>query len=126
VVTRTRLSATFIPTLPVLFNPLNAESDPICRLLALLGAHHILHINSLRVNTVGPPFYLTPKWPFPFKHSQQNLYAFLVTSVPARSPSNPTALDVTTVIVHFVRLTDYEIPHCTIFPGFLLLELEKL
>jgi len=27
------------------FNPLNAELIPICHLLALLGAHHILHIS---------------------------------------------------------------------------------
>ena len=31
-------------------NPLNAELNPICHLLALLGAHHILHISGLRVN----------------------------------------------------------------------------
>jgi hypothetical protein len=31
-------------------NPLNAELKPICHLLALLGAHHILHISGLRVN----------------------------------------------------------------------------
>ena len=32
------------------FNPLNAELNPICHLLALLGAHHILHVSRLRVN----------------------------------------------------------------------------
>ena len=26
------------------FNPLNAELNPICYLLALLGAHHFLHV----------------------------------------------------------------------------------
>jgi len=26
-------------------NPLNAELNPICPLLALLGAHHILHVS---------------------------------------------------------------------------------
>jgi hypothetical protein len=26
-------------------NPLNAELNPICHLLALLRAHHILHVN---------------------------------------------------------------------------------
>jgi len=31
------------------FNPLNAELNPICHLLALLGAHHILHISMERV-----------------------------------------------------------------------------
>jgi len=35
----------------LLFNPLNAELNPICHLLALIGAHHILHISRIRVNT---------------------------------------------------------------------------
>jgi len=30
-------------------NPLNAELNPICHLLALLGAHPIFHINRIRV-----------------------------------------------------------------------------
>jgi len=29
--------------------PLNADLNPICRLLALLGAHHILHVSRIRV-----------------------------------------------------------------------------
>jgi hypothetical protein len=33
------------------FNPLNAELNPICHLLALLGAHHIFHVSGLRVKT---------------------------------------------------------------------------
>jgi len=33
-----------------LLNLLNAELNPTCHLLALLGAHHILHISGLRVN----------------------------------------------------------------------------
>jgi len=35
-----------------LFNPLNAKLNPICHLLALLGAHHILHISRIRVKIV--------------------------------------------------------------------------
>jgi hypothetical protein len=31
-------------------NPLNAELNPICYLLALLGAHHFLHVSRIRVN----------------------------------------------------------------------------
>jgi hypothetical protein len=31
-------------------NPLNAELNPICHLLALLGAHRILHVSRIRVN----------------------------------------------------------------------------
>ena len=35
-------------TLPI--NPLNTELNPICHLLTLLGAHHILHVSRVRVN----------------------------------------------------------------------------
>jgi len=34
----------------IAINPLNAELNPICHLLALLGAHHILHVSRIRVN----------------------------------------------------------------------------
>jgi hypothetical protein len=34
---------------PSWINPLNAKLNPICHLLALLGAHPILHINRIRV-----------------------------------------------------------------------------
>ena len=34
----------------IIINPLNAELNPISHLLALLGAHHILHVSRLRVN----------------------------------------------------------------------------
>jgi hypothetical protein len=33
----------------VAFNPLNAELNPICHLLALLGVHHFLHVSRIRV-----------------------------------------------------------------------------
>jgi hypothetical protein len=36
------------PTQPWI-NPSNAELNPICHLLALLGAHHILHVSRIRV-----------------------------------------------------------------------------
>jgi hypothetical protein len=35
---------------PDIVNPLNAELNPICHLLTLLGAHHILHFSRIRVN----------------------------------------------------------------------------
>jgi hypothetical protein len=35
------------------FNPLNAKLNPICHLLALLEAHHILHVSRIRVNNDG-------------------------------------------------------------------------
>jgi len=31
-------------------NPLNEKLNPICHVLALLGAHFILHISKIRVN----------------------------------------------------------------------------
>jgi hypothetical protein len=34
-------------------NPLNGELNPICHFLALLGAHHILHISSVRVKSIN-------------------------------------------------------------------------
>jgi len=33
-------------------NPLNAEWNPICHLLALLGAHHILHVSGVKVKPI--------------------------------------------------------------------------
>ena len=34
------------------FNPLNTELNPICHLLVLLGAHHILHVSRIRVKEI--------------------------------------------------------------------------
>jgi hypothetical protein len=34
-------------------NPLNAELNPICHLLALLGAHHILYVSRVRVKSIS-------------------------------------------------------------------------
>jgi len=36
--------------LQTVLNPLNAELNPICHLLVLLGSHHILYISKIRVN----------------------------------------------------------------------------
>jgi len=35
---------------PIYFIPLNAELNPTCHLLALLGVHHIFHVSRIRVN----------------------------------------------------------------------------
>ena len=34
------------------FNPVNAELNPICYLLALLGPHHFLHVSRIRVQSL--------------------------------------------------------------------------
>jgi hypothetical protein len=43
------LDATYPPA-SISFNLLNVNLNPICHLLALLGAHHILHVGRIRVN----------------------------------------------------------------------------
>ena len=40
------------PVLSNCLNPLNAELNPICHLLALLGAHHFLHVSRIRVKSL--------------------------------------------------------------------------
>jgi len=39
-----------------MIKPINAEFNPMCQLLALFGAHHILHVSRRRFNS------LTYKW----------------------------------------------------------------
>jgi hypothetical protein len=50
-----------------MLNPLNAELNPICHLLALLGARHILHVSRIRVKYLLLVFpqgiYNIYKWP---------------------------------------------------------------
>ena len=46
------MNKTTLPLIVCYFNPLNAELNPFCHLLTLLGAHPILHISRLRVNPV--------------------------------------------------------------------------
>jgi hypothetical protein len=43
--------------LKIPLNPLNAELNSICHLLALLGAHHILHVSRIRVNYDDPLYF---------------------------------------------------------------------
>ena len=43
-------------------NPLNAKLNPICHLLALLGARHILHVSRIRVNIILPSTPGFPNW----------------------------------------------------------------
>ena len=49
------ISTTWVRFFAVLtgkFNPLNAQLNPICHLLALLGAHYIFHVSGLRVKVI--------------------------------------------------------------------------
>jgi len=42
-----------------IINPLNAELNPICYLLALLGAHHFLHVSRIRVKSLTLRFLMS-------------------------------------------------------------------
>jgi hypothetical protein len=37
------------------FNSSNTDLNPICHLMVLLGAHHILHVSGLRVKGLNVP-----------------------------------------------------------------------
>jgi hypothetical protein len=76
-------------------NPLNADLNSICHLLALLGAHHILHVSRIRVNSITVWFWLFAEHS-PRQRRRQNLppdiYLWLVHSVIHTSPFNPPIL----------------------------------
>jgi hypothetical protein len=68
----------------LLLNPLSAKLNPICHLLALIAAHHILHVSGVRANRTFPldlqsvPFFNV----FPTK-----LYVFVTITVRAKCPN---------------------------------------
>jgi transposase len=47
------LSEETVPFALYIINPLNSELNPVCHLLALLGAHLIFHVSRIRVNRLG-------------------------------------------------------------------------
>jgi len=42
----------FKRSIKICINPLNPELNPMCCLLALLGAHHFLHVSRIRVKSL--------------------------------------------------------------------------
>jgi hypothetical protein len=60
-------------------NPLNTKLNPICHLLALLGAHPILHISRIRVkanhlNTIT--LFISPPPPHTHTHTHTHTHIF--------------------------------------------------
>ena len=63
-----------------ILNPLNPELNPLCYLLALLGAHHFLHISRIRVKSLtfrllmsyiyGAPILDVSRWHTTTQHSR--------------------------------------------------------
>jgi len=52
-------SGIFVQVLLPCINPLNAELNPICHLLALLGDHNIFHVSGLEVNMTAKCIYVS-------------------------------------------------------------------
>jgi hypothetical protein len=62
--------------IPFIFNPLNAELNSTCHLLALLGAHHILHVSRIRVNDESTRLYICLRLDLYMSHVKKyNRYA---------------------------------------------------
>jgi hypothetical protein len=53
-------------------NPSNTELNPICHLLTLLGAHHILHVSRIRVKVCHPRCVLCKVWRCSYVKTQLN------------------------------------------------------
>jgi hypothetical protein len=67
------------------FNPLNTQLNPICHLLALLGAHPILHVSRIRVNILPPLviYSYISQIALSFWVSNKTLHAFLFSLIHA-------------------------------------------
>ena len=46
----------------VFFKLLNAELNPFCHLLTLLGVHHLLHVNRIRVKSLSLRLLMSYIW----------------------------------------------------------------
>ena len=76
------------------FNPLNAQLNPICHLLAFLRAHHFLHVSRIRVNIILPSTPGSPKCsPSPQVSPTKTLYTPLLSPIRATCPSHLILLD---------------------------------
>ena len=84
-------------------NPLNAELSPICHLLALLAAHHILHVSRVWVNLQCSPLLCSTQLP-----QRSARHKFLGTSllvvVPASQALPPLPTRPNGSYVHVERL----------------------
>ena len=47
-----KIESAYCHVTQIQINPLNTELNPICCLLALLGAHHFLHVSRIRVKSL--------------------------------------------------------------------------
>ena len=71
-------------------NPLNPELNPICCLLALLGAHHFLHVSRIRVKLLT--FRLLMSYIYIYIYMEHRFFMFL-DHTQRRSTVGRTPLD---------------------------------
>ena len=79
-------------------NPLNPELNPICYLLALLGAHHFLHVSRMRVKSLtlrllmsyihGAPILDVSRSHTTTHHSRQDSFGRVISSSQRPLPDN--------------------------------------
>ena len=95
-------------------NSLIAELNPICHLLALLGAHHILHVSRVRVNAQILVFLISLLYSSTcFEH-----YVLIIR----RSKLYYTASGIITPVGgRLVHRTAYDL-HATVITGFIFLK----
>ena len=55
-------------------NPLNAQLNPICHLLALLGAHHILHVSRIMFDSWRPAVRISGRMCYNKNYQQMRLF----------------------------------------------------
>ena len=64
-----------------IINPLNAELNPICYLLALSGAHHFLHVSRIRVKSLILRLHWTTNFKTFFVSVMNMLLMYLLVSI---------------------------------------------
>jgi len=79
---------------PCRYNTFNAELNPICHLLALLGAHHIFHVSRIRV-----------KWTRPFRRKTKSRFCACAVTFQAQSA---TFLRILINGTTFVRISEHQ------------------
>jgi len=92
--------------LQIHINPLNAELNPICHFLALLGAHHILHVSGLRVNIIIPSMPESSKWSLSLRFPHQN--HVYTTSLPIHA-THPAHLILLDLITQTILIEEYKL-----------------
>jgi hypothetical protein len=94
---------------PSLLNPLHAELNPICHLLALLGAQHILHISRIRVNyLLTYSMQQCPAWEANmFSASQELTHILWIRKVHHRVYYSPTPVSILSQINPVLALTPF-------------------